>query len=98
MNAGDRAADSASTGTPGRVGGTPHLVAVWGRGLGATVESWGWLPQRERGWRLLLAGRHSFVGGPAHRAAYPENGKGFEVELVAGEDEPGAATGAGVAA
>jgi hypothetical protein len=32
---------------------------------------------------LLLADRHPRAGGPAHYAAYLENGGGFEVELVA---------------
>ncbi|MGY1746629.1 VOC family protein [Blastococcus sp. SYSU D00695] len=35
------------------------------------------------GWRLLFADRHPFAGGPDHRAAYLEDGDGFEVELVA---------------
>lgn len=49
----------------------------------------------ERGWRLLFADRHPFAGGPGHRAAYLENGEGFEVELVAVEDGPAAVGGAG---
>ena len=35
------------------------------------------------GWRLLFADRHPFAGGPEHRAAYLEDGDGYEVELVA---------------
>ncbi|WP_409333046.1 VOC family protein [Trujillonella humicola] len=37
----------------------------------------------EHGWRLLFPDRHPFAGGPDHRAAYLEDGDGFEVELVA---------------
>ncbi|MEW2153534.1 VOC family protein [Streptomyces albidoflavus] len=49
----------------------------------------------ERGWRLLFADRHPFAGGPGHRAAYLENGEGFEVELVAVEEGTEAVGGAG---
>jgi catechol 2,3-dioxygenase-like lactoylglutathione lyase family enzyme len=35
------------------------------------------------GWELMFADRHPFAGGPAHRAAYLEDGDGYEVELVA---------------
>ncbi|MGY1739814.1 MULTISPECIES: VOC family protein [unclassified Blastococcus] len=38
------------------------------------------------GWRLLFADRHPFAGGPGHRAAYLEDGDGYEVELVADPD------------
>ena len=37
----------------------------------------------EHGWRLLFPDRHPFAGGPDHRAAYLEDGDGYEVELVA---------------
>lgn len=96
MNAGGRAAESVAPGTPGRIAGTVHSAAVRVRGLGAAVASRRWLLERERGWRLLCAGRRPSAGGPARRAAYPENGKGFGMEkLAAGEDGPGAVTGAG---
>ncbi|GGV48144.1 hypothetical protein GCM10010277_41230 [Streptomyces longisporoflavus] len=35
------------------------------------------------GWSLLFPERHPFAGGGEHRAAYLEDGAGFEVELVA---------------
>jgi catechol 2,3-dioxygenase-like lactoylglutathione lyase family enzyme len=35
------------------------------------------------GWQLMFADRHPFAGGPSHRAAYLEDGDGYEVELVA---------------
>jgi hypothetical protein len=35
------------------------------------------------GWQLMFADRHPFAGGPDHRAAYLEDGDGYEVELVA---------------
>lgn len=35
------------------------------------------------GWKLLFADLHPHAGGPAHDAAYLEDGGGFEVELVA---------------
>lgn len=38
----------------------------------------------EHGWSLLFPERHPFAGGEGHRAAYLEDGAGFEVELVAG--------------
>jgi catechol 2,3-dioxygenase-like lactoylglutathione lyase family enzyme len=34
------------------------------------------------GWTPLFADRHPFAGGPDHRAAYLEDGDGYEVELV----------------
>ena len=37
----------------------------------------------QRGWTLMFADRHPHAGGPAHYAAYLENGDGFEIELVA---------------
>ncbi|MEU2755862.1 hypothetical protein ACQ5JZ_21190 [Streptomyces sp. ZG43] len=83
-------------GTPGSVGGTlHHEVAVCGRDLMMAVEPRGRLPERERGWRSLFADRHPFARGPVHRAACPEDGRGFEVELVVGEEGPGTVTGAG---
>lgn len=41
------------------------------------------LEAQHHGWSLLFADRHPFAGGASHRAAYLENGEGFEVELVA---------------
>ncbi|MFD3574120.1 trifunctional class I SAM-dependent methyltransferase/NUDIX hydrolase/VOC family protein [Streptomyces sp. NPDC058644] len=38
----------------------------------------------EHGWSLLFPERHPFAGGEEHRAAYLEDGAGFEVELVVG--------------
>jgi catechol 2,3-dioxygenase-like lactoylglutathione lyase family enzyme len=35
------------------------------------------------GWRLMFPDRHPFAGGKDHRAAYLEDGDGYEVELVA---------------
>ncbi|GAB4080088.1 VOC family protein [Modestobacter muralis] len=35
------------------------------------------------GWTLLFPDRHPHAGGPDHRAAYLEDGDGYEVELVA---------------
>jgi catechol 2,3-dioxygenase-like lactoylglutathione lyase family enzyme len=35
------------------------------------------------GWQLMFADRHPFAGGADHRAAYLEDGDGYEVELVA---------------
>ncbi|MEV6016949.1 MULTISPECIES: VOC family protein [unclassified Streptomyces] len=40
------------------------------------------------GWTLLFPDRHPHAGGPGHRAAYLENGDGFEAELVARPDGP----------
>jgi len=34
------------------------------------------------GWTLLFSDRHPHAGGPDHRAAYLEDGDGYEVELV----------------
>jgi catechol 2,3-dioxygenase-like lactoylglutathione lyase family enzyme len=34
------------------------------------------------GWTLLFPDRHPWAGGPDHRAAYLEDGDGYEVELV----------------
>jgi catechol 2,3-dioxygenase-like lactoylglutathione lyase family enzyme len=41
----------------------------------------------EHGWRLMFPDRHPHAGGEQHYAAYLENVDGFEVELVAIEDE-----------
>jgi catechol 2,3-dioxygenase-like lactoylglutathione lyase family enzyme len=41
------------------------------------------------GWRLMFPDRHPHAGGEQHYAAYLENNDGFEVELVAIEDDPG---------
>ncbi|HEX8581351.1 MAG TPA: VOC family protein, partial [Acidimicrobiales bacterium] len=35
------------------------------------------------GWRLMVADRHPFAGGPGPRAANLEDADGYEVELVA---------------
>jgi catechol 2,3-dioxygenase-like lactoylglutathione lyase family enzyme len=43
----------------------------------------------EHGWRLMFPDRHPHAGGEHHYAAYLENIDGFEVELVAIEDDPG---------
>jgi catechol 2,3-dioxygenase-like lactoylglutathione lyase family enzyme len=40
------------------------------------------------GWRLMFADRHPYAGGEQHYAAYLENADGFEVELVAPDDDP----------
>lgn len=42
----------------------------------------------EHGWRLMFPDRHPHAGGEHHYAAYLENIDGFEVELVAIEDDP----------
>ena len=39
----------------------------------------------EHGWRLLLAEKHPYAGGPQHYAAYLEDDAGFEIEIVADE-------------
>ncbi|CAM5563744.1 hypothetical protein GCM10010329_70230 [Streptomyces spiroverticillatus] len=36
----------------------------------------------EHGWTLLFPDRHPFAGGEGHRAAYLEDGDGYEVEVV----------------
>ena len=41
----------------------------------------------EHGWSLMFADRHPFAGGPDHYAAYLEDRQGFEVELVATDDQ-----------
>lgn len=38
------------------------------------------------GWTLLFGDRHPYAGGPGHYAAYLEDARGFEVELVAADD------------
>jgi catechol 2,3-dioxygenase-like lactoylglutathione lyase family enzyme len=35
------------------------------------------------GWTLLFPDRHPYAGGPQHYAAYLEDSRGYEVELVA---------------
>lgn len=39
------------------------------------------------GWNLLFQDKHPFAGGPDTYAAYLENEAGFEVELVASEED-----------
>lgn len=41
----------------------------------------------QHGWTLLFADQHPHAGGPHHYAAYLENTDGFEVELVAADEE-----------
>jgi catechol 2,3-dioxygenase-like lactoylglutathione lyase family enzyme len=43
------------------------------------------------GWTLLFPDRHPYAGGASHYAAYLANPDGFEVELVADDEEPGPA-------
>ena len=43
---------------------------------------------QHHGWSLLFEDRHPYAGGSDHYAAYPEDGVGFEVELVASPVEP----------
>lgn len=38
------------------------------------------------GWTLLFPDRHPYAGGPQHYAAYLEDSRGYEVELVADPD------------
>jgi catechol 2,3-dioxygenase-like lactoylglutathione lyase family enzyme len=42
------------------------------------------------GWEPLFVERYPYAGGPQHYAAYFSNTDGFEVELVADDDRPGA--------
>jgi catechol 2,3-dioxygenase-like lactoylglutathione lyase family enzyme len=42
------------------------------------------------GWTLLFPDKHPYAGGSEHYAAYLANTNGFEVELVASEDDAGA--------
>jgi catechol 2,3-dioxygenase-like lactoylglutathione lyase family enzyme len=46
----------------------------------------------DHGWTLLFPDRHPHAGGPDHYAGYLENSDGFEVELVATDDETGGVT------
>jgi catechol 2,3-dioxygenase-like lactoylglutathione lyase family enzyme len=39
------------------------------------------------GWTLLFPDRHPHAGGPEHHAGYLENSDGFEVELVANDEQ-----------
>ena len=41
----------------------------------------------DHGWTLMFADRHPFAGGPQHYAAFLENTDGYEVELVAREEQ-----------
>jgi hypothetical protein len=41
----------------------------------------------QHGWTLLFPDRHPHAGGPGHYAAYLENTDGFEVELVAIQEQ-----------
>ncbi|GAA3160232.1 hypothetical protein GCM10010466_58880 [Planomonospora alba] len=44
----------------------------------------------EHGWTLMFPDRHPHAGGEEHYAGYLENEDGYEVELVADRDRPGA--------
>jgi catechol 2,3-dioxygenase-like lactoylglutathione lyase family enzyme len=37
----------------------------------------------KHGWTLMFADRHPYAGGPQHYAAFPHNGDGYELEIVA---------------
>ncbi|MEU2768966.1 MULTISPECIES: VOC family protein [Streptomyces] len=62
----------------GRQGVHQVALRVSGEEEWETVTAKAW----EQGWRLVLVDRHSFTGGPGHRAAGPEEGEGFAGELV----------------
>ncbi|MDP9416503.1 MAG: VOC family protein [Actinomycetota bacterium] len=40
-----------------------------------------------RGWSLMFPDRHPYAGGSGHYAAYLEDADGYEVELVADDDD-----------
>lgn len=43
----------------------------------------------EYGWSLLFPAAHPHAGGPDHYAAYLSNTDGYEVELVASDEQAG---------
>ncbi|WP_063763666.1 TetR family transcriptional regulator [Actinoplanes subtropicus] len=61
-------------------------VALWGGRrdeLDALVTD-----AAQQGWTLMFADRHPHAGGPATYAAYLEDASGFEVEIVAQDENP----------